>query len=153
MSAIMEQHNRWMEARKRLMGGNNAVRTDKVVKLLDVTGKIVRIDPSVPLPTERSKRPRPGAGYKHAGLSAADEQVAKAIIRDVARRRHVSVPALMSKQRINNVTRARHEIYYRLLTEVAMSSVEIGDMFGGKDRTAILHGARQYAKRYGKDEP
>lgn len=157
MSAIMDQHQRWLEARKRLDNAAKPERAQKSVTLVSVSRgraeQIVRIGPEVPLPSAATKRERPRAGSRPVEFAHKDQRRAAAIIAFVARRHCVTVAALKSEQRFVEVAHARQEAYYRLLTEVAMSSPEVGRMLGGRDHSTVLSGAKAYAKRRGKSMP
>lgn len=157
MSAIMDQHRTWQEARKRLDGkGNNTIRT-KAITLTSVSRgrleQVVRISPDVPLPGPAKERVKPTAGKKINTLSRTDQRKAAAIIAYVARRHCISVAAIKGEQRFVDVVHARQEAYYRLMKEAAMSSPEVGRALGGRDHSTVLHGAKMYATRTGRRFP
>ena len=68
------------------------------------------------------------------------------IIMDVARARGVDTASIMDKSRKNVIARARHEIFYRLRTELGWSYPRIGRVFG-LDHTTVLWGASSHAIR------
>ena len=157
MSVVMEQHQAWQQARARLDGGNKRVRVQKAITLKTVaSGKVaqvVRISADIPLPTAVKLPNRPKAGDPPRELPERTSQRATAIVRYVASKYGVSFATMKGDQRFTHIVAARQEAYYRLLMEAAMSSTEISRMFGGKDRTTIMYGARIHAKRTGRLAP
>ena len=157
MSVAMEQHQNWLEARKRLDGGNNQVRTSKVVTLKTVvkgkTAQVVRISPDVPLPKAAAVPRRPKAGDRPKAIPDRQLDRVLRILHSVGLKHGVSVAAMRSQQRFEDVSKARAEACYLLLTEAALSSPQAARMLGGKHHTSILYAAKTFAKREGRSMP
>lgn len=157
MSVAMEQHQTWLEARKRLDAGNNQVRTSKVVTLKTVvrgkTAQVVRISPDVPLPSAAAVPRRPKAGDRPKPLPDRVMDKVLSILHFVSRKHGVSVTAMRSAQRFVDVSKARQEACYLLLTEAALSSPQAGRLMGGKHHTSVLYAAKAFAKSAGRSMP
>ncbi len=157
MSVAMEQHQAWLEARKRLDAGNNQVRTSKIVTLKTVlrgnTAQVVRISPDVPLPKAAAIPKRPKAGDRPKPLPGPVMDKVRHILEFVGRKHGVSVTAMRSAQRFEDVSKARQEACYLLLTEAALSSPQAGRLMGGKHHTSVLYAAKTFAKREGRSMP
>ena len=66
---------------------------------------------------------------------------------EVAQKHGFKLIDLQSPRRETALVRARHEAFWRCLTETTMSYPQIGRHFGGRDHTTVLHGYRQHQKR------
>ena len=71
----------------------------------------------------------------------------KDIVREVCANHGFTLQQILGAQRQRRLCSARHEAFYRLSTETTMSLPEIGDAFGGRDHTTVLHGIRKHKAR------
>jgi chromosomal replication initiator protein len=55
----------------------------------------------------------------------------------------ISVDELISKSRSRPLTHARHIAMYLTRENTGLSLVKIGDMYGGRDHTTVLHGIKK----------
>ena len=156
MTVAMEQHQAWQEARKRLDGSTKPKREAKAITLLTMSAgrveQVVRISPDVPLPSIATERQRPRAGDRPGPLPKRATEAALAILAFISRKHSVSVNSLRSPQRLPYVVAARQEAYYRLMTECALSSPEVGRLLN-RDPSTVMHGVRMHAKRHGRPLP
>lgn len=157
MSVAMEQHQAWLAARKRLEGGNNHVRSNKIVTLKTAmrggSAQVVRISPDVPLPKAAVAPRRPKAGDRPMPITDAMMDKALRILHSVSQRHHVSIASMRSSQRFADVSMARQEACYLLLTEAALSSPQAGRLLGGKHHTSVLYAAKKFAEQAGRTMP
>jgi chromosomal replication initiator protein len=65
----------------------------------------------------------------------------------------LSVDDLVSPSRSRPLTTARHVAMYLLRENTAMSYVRIGELFGGRDHTTVLHGVTKIDKNMRDREP
>ena len=85
------------------------------------------------------------------------EQIAKPITIDkiqkiVAKHYHIDLKDMRSKKRTDAIALPRQIAMYisRNLTE--LSTIEIGDSFGGKDHTTVIYALNRVEERLGVDE-
>jgi hypothetical protein len=125
MSALEQQHERWTEARGRLMG-----------------------EPIAPPPAPRKRKPgRPkGATVPDMDLYG-DAFRWKQIAYEVASKHGLTLPELFARRRWQNIVIARQELFYRLSKETSMSLPAMGRMCGGYDHTTALHSIRKHEQR------
>lgn len=71
------------------------------------------------------------------------------IIRQVADKHGITYAEIIGKRRASKLVTARLEAYYRCKTETNLSYGIIGAVFGGRDHSAIMSGAKSYEKRGG----
>jgi chromosomal replication initiation ATPase DnaA len=76
----------------------------------------------------------------------------KLIARQVCAAHDAPYDDVMSERRLAALVTVRHEIWYRMKTELNMSYPEIGGRFS-RDHTTILHGVRKHADRLGQEYP
>lgn len=76
-----------------------------------------------------------------------------ALIREVAEKHGLTVAKITGNERTPRISHPRQEAFYRLRVDLRMSRPEIGNIFGGKDHTTVLHGIRAHAKRTGLPDP
>jgi chromosomal replication initiator protein len=87
-------------------------------------------------------------------LPQADAEIpASVILEETARYFGLSVEDLVSPSRSRPLTTARHVAMYLLRECTAMSYVRIGELFGGRDHTTVLHGVTKIAKNMRDREP
>jgi chromosomal replication initiator protein len=87
-------------------------------------------------------------------LPQADAEIpASLILEETARYFGLSVEDLVSPSRSRPLTTARHVAMYLLRECTAMSYVRIGELFGGRDHTTVLHGVTKIAKNMRDREP
>ncbi len=55
----------------------------------------------------------------------------------------LSVDELVSKSRSRPLTHARHIAMYLMRENTGLSLVKIGEIFGGRDHTTVLHGIKK----------
>lgn len=72
-----------------------------------------------------------------------------AIIRRVAAKHGVTYAEIIGMRRASNLVTARLEAYYRCKTETNLSYGTIAAVFGGRDHSSIMSGAKSYEKRGG----
>lgn len=140
----MDQHNTWLEARKRLQGGNNTIRTEKIVTIKQAE-RTVRIDPGAPLP-----KYKPPYFRKGKILETDIDRKANAIIEMVCVQHRVKKRALLGRSREHRLSQARLEAYYLLRHDLYLTSPQIGRLMGGRDHTTVLSGLAKYLKETGK---
>jgi len=75
------------------------------------------------------------------------------ILEETARYFGLSVDDLVSPSRSRPLTTARHVAMYILRECTAMSYVRIGELFGGRDHTTVLHGVTKIDKNMRDREP
>jgi hypothetical protein len=147
MSVLMEQHERWSEARERLWK----------------PARRERIEPPAPRPEPVKPKPmtvlsplvangwpvyQKPVAYDHCdGYVVTPVPSWRRIAREVCTKHGVSMEELMSPRRNRFVVAARHEVFWRCKHETSMSFPQIGQRFGGKDHTTVLHGIKQHEKR------
>lgn len=68
------------------------------------------------------------------------------ILKDISKRRSVSVRDLLGKSRKQPIARARQEAYF-LMREAGMSFPVIGKRMGDRNHSTIIYGVREHAKR------
>lgn len=66
------------------------------------------------------------------------------IIRQVSDKHGITPKQLVSHARSRFLVKARNEAYYRMRRETILSLPQIGDKFGGRDHTTVLHGIRRH---------
>lgn len=71
----------------------------------------------------------------------------KQIAKEVCAQHRVSLQNVLSPRRDAPVCAARHEIFWRLKKETALSLPEIGRLMGKKDHTTVLHGIKRHEAR------
>ena len=71
----------------------------------------------------------------------------KQIAEEVCLKHRITWTELHSKQRQPRIVACRHEVFYRLKKEVALSLPEIGRLVGGRDHTTVLWGVRMHEQR------
>lgn len=69
------------------------------------------------------------------------------IVDEVLAKHNISMGQLCSKQRRQEIVRARFEAYFRLSEETTLSLPKIGKLLGGKDHTTVLYGIRTHRER------
>ena len=75
------------------------------------------------------------------------------ILEETARYFGLGVDDLVSPSRSRPLTTARHVAMYLLRECTAMSYVRIGELFGGRDHTTVLHGVTKIDKNMRDREP
>jgi chromosomal replication initiator protein len=75
------------------------------------------------------------------------------ILEETARYFSLSIDDLVSPSRSRPLTTARHVAMYLLRECTAMSYVRIGELFGGRDHTTVLHGVTKIDKNMRDREP
>ncbi len=83
----------------------------------------------------------------------ATEIPASIVLEETARYFGLSVEDLVSPSRSRPLTTARHVAMYLLRECTAMSYVRIGELFGGRDHTTVLHGVTKIQKNMRDREP
>ncbi|GBC87750.1 Chromosomal replication initiator protein DnaA [bacterium HR12] len=83
----------------------------------------------------------------------ATEIPASLVLEETARYFGLSVEDLVSPSRSRPLTTARHVAMYLLRECTAMSYVRIGELFGGRDHTTVLHGVTKIQKHMRDREP
>ena len=74
------------------------------------------------------------------------------IVREVASAAGLTVPDILGERRFQHFAEARHEVYYRMRTELGLTYPRIAQLVGGRNHTTIIHGAaRHYAVINGYD--
>lgn len=87
-------------------------------------------------------------------LPQTDTEIpASLVLEETARYFGLSVDDLVSPSRSRPLTTARHVAMYLLRECTAMSYVRIGELFGGRDHTTVLHGVTKIAKHMRDREP
>ena len=69
------------------------------------------------------------------------------IMKEVCAKHKVGVLEIRSHRRSYPIIRARHELFYRLRTETALSFAQIGQRVGGFDHSTTISGIRCHIKR------
>lgn len=69
------------------------------------------------------------------------------IVDEVCTKYQCTFGEIIGGQRAKWIVVARHEAFYRLSKETALSLPQIGRLMGGKDHTTVLHGCRKHASR------
>ena len=128
----------------------NAVRADMGMPPLEIPAELAALPEAdePQLKKKRYDRPRPIVEVATASDDFWPPEPIRwrAVIREVAQKHRLPVPYLLSTRRDHQVVVARHEAFFRLRTELAMSLPAIGRRFG-MDHTSILHGVRKHAER------
>jgi chromosomal replication initiator protein len=70
----------------------------------------------------------------------------------VARRWRVKPDALQSKRRTKDVTVPRQVAMYVIKETLGISLVRIGELFGGRDHSTVIHSIRKVEEQMEKDE-
>ncbi len=83
----------------------------------------------------------------------ATEIPASLVLEETARYFGLSVEDLVSPSRSRPLTTARHVAMYLLRECTAMSYVRIGELFGGRDHTTVLHAVTKIQKNMRDREP
>lgn len=65
------------------------------------------------------------------------------VLRQVSAEFDVSVVDIISHRRTHSITLVRQWAMYRCRTETTLSLPQIGDLFGGRDHTTVLHAVRK----------
>ena len=87
-------------------------------------------------------------------LPQTDTEIpASLVLEETARYFGLSVDDLVSPSRSRPLTTARHVAMYLLRECTAMSYVRIGELFGGRDHTTVLHAVTKIAKNMRDREP
>jgi chromosomal replication initiator protein len=87
-------------------------------------------------------------------LPQGDAEIPPALIlEETARYFGLSIDDLVSPSRSRPLTTARHVAMYLLRECTAMSYVRIGEFFGGRDHTTVLHGVTKIDKNMRDREP
>lgn len=109
--------------------------------------------------------PRPKARQKEKLVRLADEPQIDVhayemsgspltrIMHEVARKHGLTVMAIRSDSHGKKIVQARHEYFYRAVTETTASYPAIARFCGGKDHTTAMHGVRRYCWRHGLTPP
>lgn len=69
------------------------------------------------------------------------------IIHEVCTKHGLTFSEITGERREHRLVVARHEAFYRLSRETAMSLPMIGRRFSGRDHTTVLYGLRKHAER------
>jgi len=69
------------------------------------------------------------------------------IMKEVCAKHNVGILEIRSHRRSYPITRARHELFYRLRMETALSLAQIGQRVGGFDHSTTLSGIKCHEKR------
>lgn len=149
MSALAEQHERWVGARERLW------------KVPPPVKKIAIPEPEPepePEPIEPTPEPVPAHHLFTRPIEELDDDGRvvvtklfmpewKRIALEVCAKHKVSFKQITSPFRSRETCAARHEVFWRLRHETLMSYPAIGRRFGGRDHTTVLHGVRKHEQR------
>lgn len=113
-----------------------------------------------PPPPPEPETPRKLTSYAPAPLPERPENVLLAsrppvrqILWEVAAKHQLLSSDIAGPLRTHPVMIARHEFFYRALAETTASSVQIGQICGGKDHTTVANGAVRHAVRNGLPFP
>jgi chromosomal replication initiation ATPase DnaA len=69
------------------------------------------------------------------------------IMKEVCDKHQVGILEIRSHRRAYRIIRARHELFYRLRMETALSLAQIGQRVGGFDHSTTLSGIKCHEKR------
>ena len=69
------------------------------------------------------------------------------IVKQVCEKHRVSPMEIRSRHRNKSIVAARHEAFYRLRTETALSYPQIGKKMGGFDHTTCYNGVKKHEQR------
>lgn len=110
----------------------------------------------IPEPVEEPAPPvDPLALYRLAYDSAIDPrsgvQVAKRLIRETAEETGFTVAEIMGEERRAPLARARQLAMWRVSKNTQLSMPRIGNLFGGKDHTTVLHAIRRINEILGEN--
>jgi len=95
----------------------------------------------------------PVASFGEWGDSSVDDKMTiinsrwRMIMKEVCAKHEVGVLEIRSHRRAYNLTKARHELFYRLKAETALSLSQIGQRVGDFDHTTVISGIKAHAKR------
>ena len=70
----------------------------------------------------------------------------------VARHWNVTVDALVSKRRTKEITVPRQVAMYLIREMLDLPLTEIGQLFGGRDHSTVIHSVQKVEQQLGKDE-
>ena len=137
-----------------------SIHTDQVQHYLAVKRRLWN---GAPRPTQRPQKPvdavpertvarqvyaRPiGPGMGMVFVMPTTMQRAKRIMAEAAERYGVTVIDLQSDRRDALSVRARHFCFWTMRHETTWSLPRIGQLFGGRDHTTVLHGIRRHQAR------
>jgi len=93
------------------------------------------VELTAPLPL--AKKPPPP--FRVSPVRARMEQ----IIREEAEEHYTTPEEIMSKSRLRNITWARHDAIFRIYEEMNISTVRLGQFFGGRDHSTIVHAVQR----------
>jgi hypothetical protein len=96
-----------------------------------------------------SAEPPPGDGCD-AG-PPAPRRSARAALRAVSERTSVPVDAILGRERRSEIAAARHEAIWRVHETTKWSLPRVGQFFGGRDHTTVLHSLRRMEHRAAED--
>lgn len=74
-------------------------------------------------------------------------QYARWAVMDCAHRHELTVAEILGNQRSRAIVLARHEAIWMVKKNTHWSLPQIGQFFGGRDHTTILHAVRKHEKR------
>ena len=148
MTSIHDQLYEGYKAAQRRIGLNYVRSLPKGLERIRAQREVDRLSRDFIVVASPELPPAPPA------LVVADEQAEilrpfrwKAIIRDVCAKHGISLNELMSRRRFKAICAARHECFYRLKNETALSLPQVGRVMGGFDHTTVLAGVRRHEKR------
>lgn len=151
MSALMEQHERWDDAKRRLWP---VPKRDSGPRKREVMQQVLDRIETAPEPVEK---PPLFIGpiveiSPLASVMSFKGPHWRAIAEQVAAKHGVSFKEMCSRTRRHPVVAARQEAFWRIRKEVyvlgkPMSLPEIGRRFGKHDHTTVLHGIRKHQER------
>lgn len=161
MSALAEQHERWTEARKRLVEGPppepkrqperrerrvNPFKRERIAMTIEAIRKRPELAVIYPNLVARVE-----AGYLPSAFiylhTLPPAPTWKAIAKEVADKHGVRVADILSPRRDAPTVRARHEAMWRCRNETTYSLPQIGKFLGNRDHTTVLHGIRKHQER------
>jgi hypothetical protein len=81
----------------------------------------------------------------------APRRSARAALRAVSERTSVPVDAILGRKRRGDIAAARHEAVWRVRQATNWSLPRLGQFFGGRDHTTVLHSLRRMEVRAAQD--
>lgn len=108
-----------------------------------LTAEMLKHRKVVPVPSSRASGGSNDAETKDRWLIITEEVSAK---------HGVTIIDLRSARRDRKSSRARHECFWRLRKETTMSIPRIGQLFGNRDHTTVLHGIQKHEDRMASGE-
>ena len=144
-----EQKASYAAVRSRLMRG--VVRESPSKRIAKLSAKVEEIAAKqhtpIPLPKFRLLEIEDAPKPEIFALVSIPFNSWRRIGREVAAKHNITLPEMTGRQRSPHIIIARHEYWYRLATEVGMTSSEIARRTGGFDPSTCLHGVRNHRKR------